>query len=163
MSGYRIGQGFDVHRFASGRPLTLCGVTIDDEPGLEGHSDADVGLHAVTDAILGAVAQGDIGQHFADTDPRWRDVDSTVCVAHAIELAAADGFSLINCDLTVIGERPRIAGWRDRLRHSLAEILRLPVGSVSIKATTTEGLGFIGRAEGLAALAVVLMAKSDDR
>ena len=162
MTGIRIGQGFDAHRVGPGRALTLCGVMIEGESGLDGHSDADVCLHAVTDAILGAVAQGDIGEHFPDSDPRWRGVDSSIFVGHAIKLAAADGFSLVNCDLTVIGERPRIAPHRERMRSSLAKILGLPRADVSVKATTTEGLGFVGRSEGLAALAVVLMTEDLD-
>ena len=162
MTGFRVGQGFDAHRFGGGRALTLCGVMIEGEPGLDGHSDADVCLHAVTDAILGAVARGDIGEYFSDTDPRWQGVDSSAFVAHAIEIAASDGFSLINCDLTVIGERPRIAPHREQMRNSLAQILGLPPAVVSVKATTTEGLGFVGRSEGLAALAVVLMTGDSD-
>ena len=158
MKGMRIGQGFDVHRFRSGRPLKLCGRTIPGEPGLDGHSDADVGLHAVTDAILGALALGDMGDHFPDSDPRWRDADSTAFISRAIEIAATEGFTLVNCDLTFIGERPRIAPHRESLRTSLAESLGVPQSAVSVKATTTEGLGFAGRAEGLAALAVVLLA-----
>lgn len=162
MTGFRVGQGFDTHRFESERALKLCGVMIEGEPGLDGHSDADVCLHAVTDAILGAVARGDIGEYFADTDPAWHGVDSSVFVAHAVELAAAAGFSLINCDLTVIGERPRIALHREQMRTSLAQILGLPREVVSIKATTTEGLGFVGRSEGLAALAIVLLTENPD-
>jgi len=154
----RIGQGFDVHRFRAGRPLKLCGRTIPGEPGLDGHSDADVGLHAVTDAILGALALGDIGDHFPDSDPQWSDADSAAFISRAIEMAAGEGFTLVNCDLTFIGERPRIAPHRELLRESLATILGAPRSAVSVKATTTEGLGFAGRAEGLAALAVVLLA-----
>lgn len=153
----RIGQGFDVHRFRAGRPLKLCGRTIPGEPGLDGHSDADVGLHAVTDAILGALAVGDVGDHFPDSDPRWNGADSTVFVSRAMEIAAAEGFALVNCDLTFIGERPRIAPHRESLRASLAASLGVPQSAVSVKATTTEGLGFVGRAEGLAAIAVVLL------
>jgi 2-C-methyl-D-erythritol 4-phosphate cytidylyltransferase/2-C-methyl-D-erythritol 2,4-cyclodiphosphate synthase len=155
----RVGQGFDVHRFKDGRQLKLCGWTIPEGIGLDGHSDADVALHAVTDAILGAIARGDIGEHFPDSDPRWRDVDSTVLISHAVEMAATDGFALVNCDLTLIGERPRIAPHREQLQASLAKILGLARSAVSVKATTTEGLGFVGRAEGLAALAVVLLAR----
>ncbi len=158
MKGMRIGQGFDVHRFRAGRPLKLCGRTIPGEPGLDGHSDADVGLHAVIDAILGALALGDMGDHFSDTDPQWGGADSTDFVSRALELAAAEGFAIVNCDLTFIGERPRISPHRESLRASLAESLGVPQSAVSVKATTTEGLGFAGRAEGLAALAVVLLA-----
>ncbi len=158
MKGIRIGQGFDVHRFRAGRPLKLCGTTIPGEPGLDGHSDADVGLHAVTDAILGALALGDMGDHFPDTDPQWCGADSTDFVSRALEIAEAEGFVLVNCDLTFIGERPRISPHRESLRVSLAESLGVHKSVVSVKATTTEGLGFAGRAEGLAALAVVLLA-----
>ncbi len=158
----RIGQGFDVHRFRAGRTLKLCGRTIPGEPGLDGHSDADVGLHAVTDAILGALALGDIGDHFSDSDPQWCGADSTAFISRAVEMAATEGFKLVNCDLTFIGERPRIAPHRESLRTSLAESLGVPRSAVSVKATTTEGLGFVGRAEGLAAFAVVLLAKEPE-
>lgn len=137
----------------------LCGVTLDGETGLDGHSDADVCLHAVTDAIFGALARGDIGDHFPDTDPRWQNSDSSVFVARAIEVAEEEGFALVNCDLTIVGEKPRIAAHREDLRESLAVMLRVALPAVSVKATTTEGLGFVGRAEGLAALAVVLLAR----
>jgi 2-C-methyl-D-erythritol 4-phosphate cytidylyltransferase/2-C-methyl-D-erythritol 2,4-cyclodiphosphate synthase len=116
-------------------------------------------LHAVTDAILGAVAQGDIGEHFPDSDPRWTEADSSVFVARAIEMAAAEGFAIVNCDLTFVGQRPRIIPYREDLRDSLAEILGIPMSVVSVKATTTEGLGFVGRSEGLAVLAMVLLAE----
>jgi len=157
VTGIRIGQGFDAHRFLAGRELRLCGVSIPGEPGLAGHSDADVGLHAVTDAVLGALARGDLGEHFPPSDPRWKDADSKVFLARALDMAAADGYRLVNCDLTLIGERPVVAPFRDRLRISLAEILGVEINVVSVKATTTEGLGFAGRGEGLAALAVVLL------
>jgi len=157
VTGLRIGQGFDAHRFLAGRELRLCGVSIPGEVGLAGHSDADVGLHAVTDAVLGALARGDLGEHFPPSDPQREDADSTIFLARALDMAADDGYRLVNCDLTLIGERPVIAPFRDRLRISLAEILAIDVGVVSVKATTTEGMGFTGRGEGLAALAVVLL------
>jgi 2-C-methyl-D-erythritol 4-phosphate cytidylyltransferase/2-C-methyl-D-erythritol 2,4-cyclodiphosphate synthase len=157
MREVRIGQGFDVHRYRSGRLLRLCGVELEGEIGLDGHSDADVGLHAVTDALLGAVAAGDIGEHFPPSDSRWRDADSRIFLAAAIDEATSRGFDVVNCDVTIIGERPRVGPYRDRLRHSLAELLGVDVGRVSVKATTSEGLGFTGRLEGLAALAVVLV------
>jgi 2-C-methyl-D-erythritol 4-phosphate cytidylyltransferase/2-C-methyl-D-erythritol 2,4-cyclodiphosphate synthase len=159
MRGIRVGQGFDVHRFGAGRPLVLCGVTLAGETGLDGHSDADVCLHAVTDAILGALARGDIGDHFSDSDSRWQGEDSSVFVARAVEMAAEEGFSIVNCDLTIVGEKPSIAAHRAELQNSLAEILGAPRSVVSVKATTTEGLGSCGRGEGLAALAVVLLAE----
>jgi 2-C-methyl-D-erythritol 4-phosphate cytidylyltransferase/2-C-methyl-D-erythritol 2,4-cyclodiphosphate synthase len=162
MNGVRIGQGFDVHRFKAGRPLRLCGWTIPSDIGLDGHSDADVALHAVTDAILGALARGDIGEFFPDSDPQWRDADSSVFVSHAMDMVAADRFVLVNCDLTLIGDRPRIAPHREQLRVSLARTLGVPLSAVSVKATSTEGLGFIGRGEGFAAFAVVLLSEAHD-
>jgi 2-C-methyl-D-erythritol 4-phosphate cytidylyltransferase/2-C-methyl-D-erythritol 2,4-cyclodiphosphate synthase len=157
MMGFRIGQGIDVHRFRAGRRLCLCGITVPGEIGLEGHSDADVALHAVTDAVLGAVAAGDIGTHFPPGEPQWQDAASSRFLTHALDLAADQGARPVNCDLTLIGERPRISPHRDAMRRSLARLMALPVGAVSVKATTTEGMGWTGRAEGLAALAVVLM------
>lgn len=154
---YRIGQGIDVHRFRAGRQLRLCGMTVPAELGLEGHSDADVALHAVTDAVLGAIAAGDIGAHFPPSDPRWQNADSSRFLAHALALAADQGARPVNCDLTIIGERPRISPYRDAMCQSLARLMELPVDAVSVKATTTEGMGWTGRAEGLAAMAVVLM------
>jgi 2-C-methyl-D-erythritol 2,4-cyclodiphosphate synthase len=162
MTALRIGQGFDVHRFKVGRPLKLCGWTIPNETGLDGHSDADVALHAVTDAILGALARGDVGDHFPDNDPRWLDADSSVFVSRAMDMVAADRLTLMNCDLTLIGDRPRIAPYREQLRASLAQILGVPRSVVSVKATSTEGLGFIGRGEGFAALAIVLLGDAKD-
>jgi 2-C-methyl-D-erythritol 2,4-cyclodiphosphate synthase len=161
----RVGQGFDVHRFRSGRRLRLCGVEIDSAVGLAGHSDADVALHAVVDAVLGAAAAGDLGEHFPATEERWRDAASSDLVRTAVGLVRGRGFEVFNCDLTIIGERPRVAPYREAMRACLAALLQLPVDAVSVKATTTEGLGFTGRGEGLAAAAVVLLAgrpESDD-
>jgi len=153
----RVGQGFDVHRFRAGRPLYLGGYEVPSAVGLDGHSDADVVLHAVTDAVLGAVGEGDIGLHFPPSDPRWRDADSTVFLRHALELAARKDLALSNCDVTVVGERPKINPHRDAIRDALAEALAIPSDCVNVKATTTEGLGWTGRGEGLACLAIVLM------
>jgi 2-C-methyl-D-erythritol 2,4-cyclodiphosphate synthase len=153
----RIGQGFDAHRFAAGRPLKLCGVELPDEPGLEGHSDADAALHAVTDAVFGALAAGDLGEFFPSTDERWRDADSRALLEQAVVLAARRGWRVVNLDLTIIGERPRIASHRTAFRRSLAELLGVDQERVSVKATTTDGMGWTGRGEGLAALAVVLI------
>jgi 2-C-methyl-D-erythritol 4-phosphate cytidylyltransferase/2-C-methyl-D-erythritol 2,4-cyclodiphosphate synthase len=153
----RVGQGFDVHRFEIGRPLVLCGLELEGEVGLAGHSDADVALHAVTDALLGAVAEGDIGEHFPPTDPRWRNAPSTRFLELAMEKVSRHRLEVSSCDLTLIGERPRISPHRVALRGNLAALLGLPVERVSVKATTTEGLGFTGRREGLAALAVVVL------
>jgi len=157
MSGFRIGQGFDVHRFRAGRDLQLCGVVVPSEVGLEGHSDGDVALHAVVDALLGAVSEGDIGEHFPPTDEKWRDADSRDFVRQAMKLVGKHGFKVVNCDVTIIGERPRIGPHRGTLQASLAGMLGVAVPEVSVKATTTEGLGFTGRREGLAAMAVVLL------
>ena len=153
----RIGQGFDVHRFVPGSSMWLCGLEIESECALEGHSDADVVLHALTDALLGAIAAGDIGEFFPPSDPRWKGASSRKFVEHALDLARKRGFALVNCDLTIIGERPKIGPIRSELRRSVAEIVDLDESCVSIKATTTEGLGFTGRGEGLAAMAIVLM------
>ena len=157
MSEVRVGQGFDAHRFRTGRRLRLCGVDLPGEVGLDGHSDADVALHAVTDAILGAAGAGDLGDHFPSGDPRWRDADSRDLLRAVLALAAGRGLRVVNCDLTIIAERPRIAPYRPVLREALAGLLGVPVEAASVKATTTEGLGWTGRGEGVAALAVVLL------
>jgi 2-C-methyl-D-erythritol 4-phosphate cytidylyltransferase/2-C-methyl-D-erythritol 2,4-cyclodiphosphate synthase len=150
----RIGQGFDAHRFGPGDAVTLCGVKIPHDHGLVGHSDADAGLHALTDALLGAVGEGDIGDHFPPTDPKWRGVDSAVFLRHAAELVTAKGGQIVNVDVTLICERPKIKPHREAMRARLAELLELPLGRVSVKATTTEEMGFAGRKEGLAAQAI---------
>lgn len=157
IGGFRIGQGFDVHRFAAGRRLVLCGVEVSGGPGLDGHSDADVALHALTDALLGAMAAGDLGEHFAADDQQWRDADSEIFLRRALEVVADGGFGIANCDLTIIGELPRISPHRTAMRRRLAALLGVGVDRVSIKATTSDGLGFTGRGEGLAAMAVVLL------
>jgi 2-C-methyl-D-erythritol 2,4-cyclodiphosphate synthase len=163
MGRLRVGQGFDVHRFGGAGPLVLCGVRLEDESGLVGHSDADVALHAVCDALFGAAGAGDIGEHFPDHEEQWRDVSSTVFVDHAVKIVKRAGFRPVNCDLTIVGERPRVAAHRSAMRASLAELLDLELGRISVKATTTDGLGFIGRAEGLAAMAIVLVEEVGDR
>jgi 2-C-methyl-D-erythritol 4-phosphate cytidylyltransferase/2-C-methyl-D-erythritol 2,4-cyclodiphosphate synthase len=150
----RTGQGIDAHRFGAGEDLWLCGVKIDHEMGLIGHSDADAGLHSLTDAILGAIGEGDIGDHFPPSDPQWRGVASEVFLRHAANLVQAKGGIIINVDLTLICERPKIKPHRQAMRERVAEILCLPVDRVSIKATTTEKMGFTGREEGLAAQAI---------
>ncbi len=150
----RTGSGFDVHRFAAGDHVMLCGVAIPHSQGLEGHSDADVALHALTDALLGAIAAGDIGQHFPPSDPQWRGAASDRFLAHAAARVAAASGHIVNVDVTIICERPRIGPHRAAMTERLATILGLPVGRVSVKATTTEGLGFTGRGEGIAAQAI---------
>jgi len=149
----RIGTGFDVHAFADGDHVILCGVKIDHDRALDGHSDADVALHAVTDALLGAIAEGDIGSHFPPSDPQWRGAASHVFLEHAARLIAARGGSIGNIDLTIICEAPKVGPHRDAMRQSLADMLSIDIGRISIKATTTEKLGFTGRGEGIAAQA----------
>ena len=150
----RTGLGFDVHRFGPGTAVMLCGVAVPHDRALEGHSDADVALHAVTDALLGAIGAGDIGLHFPPTDPRWRGAPSDTFVGHALDLLASRGGVLVNVDLTVICERPRLGPHRDALVRNLARILRTTEDRIGVKATTTERLGFTGRSEGIAAQAV---------
>ena len=149
------GTGFDVHRLeTSDKPLMICGVEVDSPLSLVGHSDADVGLHAITDAILGAVSQGDIGDHFPPSDPQWKGASSDRFLSHAIMLAGRQGASLVHVDLTLICERPKVKPYREAMRARVAEITGLPLTRVSIKATTTESLGFTGRREGIAAQAI---------
>lgn len=150
----RIGNGFDVHRLGDGDHVMLCGVRIPHGQGLIGHSDADVGLHALTDAVLGAVAAGDIGLHFPPSDPRWRGASSDQFLAHAASLVQSRGGEIVNVDVTLICERPKITPHRETMQKRLSEILLIPVGRVSVKATTTERLGFTGRGEGIAAQAI---------
>jgi 2-C-methyl-D-erythritol 2,4-cyclodiphosphate synthase len=156
----RIGNGFDVHAFAPGRRLVLGGVTIPHEHGLAGHSDADVLLHAIADAILGALALGDLGAHFPDTDARWKDADSRALLRHVASLAAGRGYLIGNVDATLIAEAPRIAPHVPAMRANVADDLGCAVDAVSVKATTTERLGFTGRGEGIAALATLLLVPS---
>ncbi len=148
------GLGYDSHRLAAGRALILGGVEIESEMGLEGHSDADVVTHAVIDALLGAAGMGDVGQHFPDTDERYRDADSIGLLAQVMRLLAAEGLQPVNVDVTVIMERPRLAPHRDAIAARLAETIGLPRERVNVKATTGEGMGFVGRGEGVAALAI---------
>ena len=149
------GTGFDVHAFAAGRRLVLCGIEVPHDRGLAGHSDADVALHAVTDALFGAMADGDIGSHFPPYDPQWKDTSSDCFLRHAIDRLTARGGRLEHVDLTIIGERPKIGLHRDAMRASLARITGIAIEAVGVKATTTERLGFCGREEGLAAQAAV--------
>ncbi len=150
----RTALGFDVHRLVTGEELWLCGIRIPHDRGLAGHSDADVALHALTDALLGTIGAGDIGQHFPPGDPRWRGVSSDRFVAHAHDLVTAAGGQIDHVDVTIICEMPRIGPHRDAMRARIASLLRIGIGAVSVKATTTEGLGLTGRGEGIAAQAV---------
>ena len=154
----RVGNGFDVHRFGPGERIMLCGIAVPHDHGLIGHSDADVGLHALTDAILGAVGAGDIGQHFSPSDPRWKGADSAQFLAHANSLVRARGGRILSVDITIICERPKVGPHREKMVARVASILELETSRVSVKATTTEGLGFIGRAEGIAAQATASIA-----
>ena len=152
---FRVGIGFDAHRFAPKRALRLCGVTIPYELGLIGHSDADVALHALCDALLGALALGDIGQHFPDTDPRYKDADSSTFLQAVMSLVREHGWQVNNVDITIIAQAPKLAPYRDAMRNRLAELLEVEIDAVSIKFTTTDQMGSIGRMEGIAAFAVV--------
>ena len=159
MPSFRSGNGFDVHRLVPDAELWLCGVLIPHDKGLAGHSDADVAMHALTDAILGAIAKGDIGDHFPPTDPQWRGASSDRFLAYAMQLARDDGYTLANADVTIICERPKVGPFRGQMRQRLAEIMAVDVDRISVKATTTEMLGFTGRGEGIAAQATATFEK----
>lgn len=159
MSEVRTGLGWDVHRLAPGRPLILGGVTVPFELGLEGHSDSDVLAHAITDAILGAAALGDIGMHFPDSDPQWRGCDSLVFLRHAKDLAEAQGYRIVNVDSTVILERPKLKDFRDAIREKLAEALGVEKDRVSVKFKTAEKVGPVGEGRSAEAQAVVSLQK----
>jgi 2-C-methyl-D-erythritol 2,4-cyclodiphosphate synthase len=148
------GIGYDCHRLVAGRPLILGGVEIPHELGLEGHSDADALVHAVIDALLGAAGLGDIGEHFPDTDQRYRDADSLVLLGSVVTSVIATGLEVVNVDCTVMMETPKLGPWREEIRANLAKALGLPAQRVNVKATTGEGIGFVGRREGVAALAI---------
>jgi 2-C-methyl-D-erythritol 2,4-cyclodiphosphate synthase len=160
MSGIRIGQGFDVHAFGEGDHVVLGGVRIAHERGVVAHSDGDVVIHALCDAILGALAMGDIGQHFPPSDPRWKGADSRAFLRHCVALAGERGWRVGNADMTVVCERPKVGPHAAAMRAILAEEMGVAVDAVSIKATTSERLGFTGRGEGLAAQAVVLLVQA---
>ena len=153
----RIGQGFDVHQLVEGRPCIIGGVTIPYEKGLLGHSDADVLLHAISDALLGAIGEGDIGRHFPDTDAAFKDADSLKLLEHVWQLVGKKGYSLGNVDATIIAQAPKMAPYIPAMREIIAKALQADVSQVNIKATTTEKLGFTGRGEGIAAKAVCLL------
>ncbi|WP_017473693.1 2-C-methyl-D-erythritol 2,4-cyclodiphosphate synthase [Amphibacillus jilinensis] len=155
----RIGQGFDVHQFTEDRPCIIGGIVIPFNKGLLGHSDADVLLHTIADALLGAIGEGDIGKHFPDTDPTYKDADSTKLLTHVWHLVQAKGYHLVNLDCTVMAQLPKLSPYIDAIRKNIGGILGVTVDQVNVKATTTEKLGFVGREEGIAAQAVVLIEK----
>jgi 2-C-methyl-D-erythritol 4-phosphate cytidylyltransferase/2-C-methyl-D-erythritol 2,4-cyclodiphosphate synthase len=156
----RLGNGYDVHAFCDGDHVWLCGVKVPHTRGLLGHSDADVGMHALTDAIYGALAMGDIGRHFPPSDPQWKGAASHIFLAHAMEVARSQGYALANCDVTLVCERPKIGPHAIDMQAELARIMGVEVGRVSVKATTSERLGFTGREEGIAALATATLVKA---
>jgi 2-C-methyl-D-erythritol 2,4-cyclodiphosphate synthase len=158
---FRIGQGFDVHQLTEGRPLIIGGITIPYEKGLLGHSDADVLLHTVADACLGAIGEGDIGKHFPDTDPEFKDADSAKLLEHVWQIVNKKGYELVNVDCTIIAQRPKMAPYIPHMRERIAELLGGMPDQVNVKATTTEKLGFAGREEGIAAQVVVLLKKTE--
>jgi 2-C-methyl-D-erythritol 2,4-cyclodiphosphate synthase len=157
----RIGTGYDVHRLTKDRPLIIGGVSIPFEKGLLGHSDADVLLHAICDALLGALALGDIGKHFPDSSPDYKNIDSRLLLKKTFRMIRDEGYHLVNLDATIMAERPKMKDFIPSMRKAIAEMLEAETSSVSIKATTTEKLGFIGREEGIAAEAVVLIARKE--
>ncbi|SCZ58169.1 bifunctional 2-C-methyl-D-erythritol 4-phosphate cytidylyltransferase/2-C-methyl-D-erythritol 2,4-cyclodiphosphate synthase [Epibacterium ulvae] len=156
----RLGNGYDVHRFGDGDHVILCGVKIPHDRGLQGHSDADVGMHAVTDAIYGALAQGDIGQHFPPSDPQWKGAASDIFLRHAVRLANEMGYTLSNIDCTLVCEYPKIGPRAEAMRQTMSDILGIEPSRVSVKATTSERLGFTGRKEGIAAIATAALVKA---
>ena len=156
----RLGNGFDVHRFEPGDHVWLCGVSVPHSHGLNGHSDADVGMHAITDAIYGALGDGDIGQHFPPTDPRWKGAESHIFLRHACAMARERGFAIGNVDCTLICESPKIGPHQATMKTCLAQIMDLGADRISVKATTSERLGFTGREEGIAALATATLVKA---
>jgi 2-C-methyl-D-erythritol 2,4-cyclodiphosphate synthase len=153
----RIGQGYDVHRLIEGRALILGGVTVDHDRGLEGHSDADVLIHSLCDALLGAAGKGDIGRHFPDNDRRYKNIDSRILLREVVGQIAEDGWKVVNADMTVVAQAPRLAPYLDQMKQNLSMDIGVDEQQVNIKATTTEHLGFAGREEGIAAMAVALI------
>lgn len=157
---FRVGIGYDIHRFGTVRPLVLGGVVVPNAEGLEGHSDADVLLHAIIDAILGAAALGDIGQHYPPDDPSYRGADSRDLLAKTLALVRQQGYQVANVDATIIAQRPKLAPYIEEMRRQIASVLDIDMRNVSVKATTNEGLDALGRAEGIAAFAVALLNKA---
>ena len=153
----RLGNGYDVHRFGPGDHVVLCGVNIPHDQALMGHSDADVGMHAITDALYGAVAKGDIGRHFPPSDPQWKGAASDIFLRHAVDLVRSEGFEICNVDCTLVCEFPKIGPHADKMQAALARIMGLPPDAISVKATTSEKLGFTGRGEGIAAIATAAL------
>lgn len=158
---FRIGQGFDVHQLGEGVPLIIGGITIPYEKGLIGHSDADVLLHTIADACLGAIGEGDIGKHFPDTDPAFKGADSAKLLSHVWELVEQRGFELTNLDCTIIAQKPKMAPYIEAMKNRIAELLHAMPDQVNVKATTTEMLGFTGRGEGIASQAAILIQKKN--
>ncbi|MDJ0816707.1 MAG: 2-C-methyl-D-erythritol 2,4-cyclodiphosphate synthase [Desulfobacterales bacterium] len=157
----RVGIGYDVHKLVAGRPLILGGIVIPFEKGLLGHSDADVLVHAICDALLGAAGIGDVGLHFPDTDPKFKDVASLKLLAATSDMIRGDRFAVVNIDATIFAEAPKIEPYRQDMRQNLARTLEIDPGCINIKATTTEGLGYVGRGEGIAAMSVVLLNQNE--
>lgn len=158
---FRIGVGFDAHRLAKGRPLIIGGVKIPYDLGLSGHSDADVLIHAIIDAILGALAMGDIGTHFPDNDPAYKDIDSTILLRKVMELVKKEGYRINNLDNTIVAEMPKLTSHIPGMKERLSNVLEILPGQINIKATTTEGMGFCGRGEGISAISIVSLVKAD--
>ena len=159
MIDVRLGNGFDVHAFTEGNEVTLCGVNIPFSKKLLGHSDADVGLHAITDAVYGAISAGDIGMHFPPSDPKWKNVSSDIFLKHAVRLVDKLGYQINNIDCTIICEQPKIGPLSEKMRASISKIMGLDKQRISVKATTSEKLGFTGREEGIASLATAAVSK----
>ncbi len=159
MKLFRIGHGYDVHRFTENRPLILCGVQVPYEYGLLGHSDADVAVHALCDALLGSLALGDIGKHFPDTDPQYKNADSMHLLAECCRLIKEKGYTIANADITIIAQKPKLAKHIEKMRSNVAQTLEVSADRISVKATTEEGLGFTGSLEGISAHAVALIEK----
>ncbi len=160
MTNIRLGFGYDVHKLVKGRPLILCGIEIPYEKGLLGHSDADVAIHALIDALFGAACMGDIGQHFPDTEEKYRGISSIILLENTIKTVKKAGFSLVNVDITIVAERPKLAPYISQMKQKLASVLGCSESIINIKAKTNEGLGFCGRGEGIVAYAAVLLEKT---
>jgi len=159
----RVGFGYDVHSFIAGRPLILGGITVPYLFGLKGHSDADVLTHAICDALLGAIAEGDIGRHFPDTDPRYKDIRSTILLKNVLTKVREKGFHPVNIDATIVAQKPKLSDFIPRMVKEISNVLEMETARVNVKATTTEGLGFTGREEGMAAYAVALVEETKEK